>query len=237
MKSKMTPKTRHAIIQWIVQSILGWIGYGVLIFLTAGKLDWIWGWAILAVIGAFLAAHPILLIPINPDLLAEREKGVWDREVKAWDKWVTALAAGVFPVASWIVAGLDIRFHWSRDLPLGVHLIGLLVMVLGFALFLWAMTSNAFFSEGVRIQSERGHTVATNGPYRYVRHPGYAGAILSQLSTPFLLGSPWALIPSLISGFLYLLRTHMEDTTLQAELPGYQAYTRQTRYRLLPGVW
>jgi protein-S-isoprenylcysteine O-methyltransferase Ste14 len=85
---------------------------------------------------------------------------------------------------------LDNRLQWTGILPLGYHLGGLLVMIIGYALFLWAMACNAFFSEGVRIQTERDHSVTSSGPYRYVRHPGYIGAILSQLATPFLLGSP-----------------------------------------------
>jgi len=99
------------------------------------------------------------------------------------------------------------------------------------------MASNAFFSEGVRIQEERGHVVATGGPYRYVRHPGYVGAMLAQLATPFLLGSPWAFVPGVGSVALYAVRTHLEDRTLIEELPGYREYARRIRYRLLPGVW
>ena len=233
----MKPETRQSIIKWIVQAILGWFCYGAVILLAAGRLDWVWGWVILGVIGIFLAAHPLILIPINPELLAEREKGTQARPVKAWDRWITAFAAGVFPIAAWIVAGLDFRFRWTAGLPLGYHLGGLLVMVLAYALFLWAMASNAFFAEGVRIQTERGHAVASNGPYRFVRHPGYVGAILAQVSTPFLLGSPWALIPSIASGALYVLRTHLEDQTLRQELPGYAEYAQRTRHRLLPGIW
>jgi protein-S-isoprenylcysteine O-methyltransferase Ste14 len=232
----MKPEARQSIIKWIVKAFLGWIGYGVMLFLSSGKLNWIWGWAILGVVGVFLAAHPLILVPINPELLAEREKGSQDQPVKAWDKWITALAGG-FMIASWIVAGLDFRFHWTTGLPLGYHISGLSVMVLGYALFLWAMASNAFFAEGVRIQTERGHTVASSGPYRFVRHPGYVGAILAQVSTPFLLGSPWALIPSIASGVLYVLRTHLEDQTLRQELPGYVEYAQRTRFRLFPGVW
>jgi protein-S-isoprenylcysteine O-methyltransferase Ste14 len=113
----------------------------------------------------------------------------------------------------------------------------MVVMALGYALFLWAMASNAFFAEGVRIQRERGHTVTAGGPYRYVRHPGYVGAILSQAATPFLLGSAWALIPTAASAALYVARTYLEDKTLREELPGYKEYAQQIRYRLLPGVW
>lgn len=231
------PEVRHEILKWITQSALGLVGFGLILFLCAGSLSWVWGWVLLGVLAAFLAAHPLILIPINPALLAEREQGLYDPRVKSWDRWITMLAAGVFPLAAWVVAGLDVRFNWAGSLSLAVHLCGLLVMVLGYALFLWAMASNAFFAEGVRIQEERGHTVAKGGPYRIVRHPGYAGAILSFLAMPFLLGSLWAFIPSLVGALLYVLRTYLEDRTLMEELPGYTAYAQQTRSRLLPGLW
>jgi len=233
----ISPEERREIVKWIVQAALGLVGYGLLLFLTAGRLNWIWGWVLLGVLAAFLAAHPLILIPINPALLVERERGLRDPRVKSWDRWIAALAAGVFPLASWVVAGLDVRFGWAGSLPLAAHLGGLLVTLLGFALFLWAMASNAFFAEGVRIQAERGHVVATGGPYGCVRHPGYAGAILSLLATPFLLGSLWAVIPSLVAALLYIVRTWLEDKTLMDELPGYETYTRQTPSRLLPGIW
>jgi protein-S-isoprenylcysteine O-methyltransferase Ste14 len=237
IRNSISPEERREIIKWIVQAALGLVGYGLLLFFSAGRLDWVWGWVLLALLAAFLAAHPLILIPINPALLAERERGLFDPRVKPWDRWITALAGGVFPLASWVVAGLDVRFGWAGALPLAAHLGGLLVTVLGYALFLWAMASNAFFAEGVRIQTERGHTVATGGPYGCIRHPGYAGAILSMLATPFLLGSLWAVIPSLVAALLYVARTWLEDKTLMEELPGYTAYARRTRSRLLPGIW
>ena len=235
--SNMSPETRREIVKWIVQSALGLVGYAIILFLAAGTLDWIWGWVLLAVLGAFLAAHPLILIPINPELLAQREKGLLEKGVKPWDRWVAFFGGGILPMASWIVAGLDVRFGWTGPLPLAVHLGGLAAMVLGFAQFLWAMASNAFFAVGVRIQTERGHTVAPGGPSRFVRHPGYSGAILALVATPFLLGSLWALIPALAGSALYVLRTALEDRTLRAELPGYEAFTHQTRYRLVPRVW
>ena len=233
----MTPEVRRAIIKWIAQSALGVIGYGLVLFLVAGRWDWAWGWVLLGVLTAFLAAHPLILVPVNPELLVERGRGIRSPGVKGWDRWVAALAAGVTPVASWVVAALDSRLGWTGPIPLVYHIAGLLIMVLGLALFLWAMASNAFFSEGVRIQEERGHVAATGGPYRAVRHPGYVGAILAQLATPLLLGSPWATIPSVASAVLYVLRTYLEDRTLMEELSGYREYARRTRYRLLPGVW
>ncbi len=236
MKRKITPQVQRKITRWVVQAALGVVGYGLILFLAAGTVDWIWGWAQLIIIAAFLAAHPLILIPVNPELLAEREKGFRDQGVKTWDKWIAGLAAGMlFPL--WVVAGLDVRFRWTGGMPIALHLGGLLANILGYALFLWAMSSNAFFSEGVRIQEERGHTVATGGPYRYVRHPGYAGAIVAGMATPFLLGSLWGLIPAVLSATLYVVRTGLEDRTLMKELPGYKEYAQQTRSRLFPSLW
>jgi protein-S-isoprenylcysteine O-methyltransferase Ste14 len=233
----INPDTRREITRWIVQSFIGLVGYALLLFLAAGKLNWVWGWVLLGVLFLFLAAHPILLIPINPELLAERERGLLAEGVPAWDRWIAMLAAGLFPVISWVIAGLDVRFGWTGSLPLVVHALGLLGNLLGYGLFLWAMVSNAFFAEGVRIQEERGHRVATGGPYRYVRHPGYLGAIVALLVTPCLLGSLWAFVPASLAAVLYMVRTALEDRTLMAELPGYQDYAQQTRFRLLPWIW
>jgi protein-S-isoprenylcysteine O-methyltransferase Ste14 len=236
MKQKITPRVRREIVKWIVQAAFGLVAYGLILFLAAGTVNWIWGWAQLIILAAFLAAHPLLLIPINPELLAEREKGIFDKGVKPWDKWIAALAGGAL-LPLWVVAGLDVRFQWTGGMPLTFHVGGLLANSLGYALFMWAMVSNAFFSEGVRIQEERGHRVATGGPYRYVRHPGYAGAIVAGLATPFLLGSLWGLIPAVLSAALYVVRTGLEDKVLIEELPGYREYAQQTCCRLLPGVW
>ena len=232
----MTPQVRQGVIKWIVQAAVGVVGYAAIIFLSAGTLRWFWGWAFVIVLALSLIAHPLILLPINPELLAERQKGSLDEGVKSWDKWITMLS-GVLMILSWIIAGLDFRLGWSPPLPLAIHLAGLLFTLLGYGLFMWAMASNAFFSEGVRIQTERGHTVASGGPYAIVRHPGYVGVIVAHLATPFLLGSLWALIPSVLLAALFVLRTSLEDKTLTAELPGYAAYTQETRYRLLPGVW
>ena len=237
MAQEISQEDRKTILKWCIQSAGGLVGYAAIIFLAAGRLDWLWGWVFIGLTAIFLASHVVLLVPINPDLLVERAGGLRQEGGKRWDRWVAALAGGVFPVASWYVAGLDLRFSWSSPKPLAVHLIGLGAVALGFALFMWAMVSNAYFSEVVRIQEDRGHQVATDGPYRFVRHPGYSGAILSLLGSPLLLGSWWAFIPAVIGIGGYVLRTALEDRTLQLELEGYQAYTEQVHYRLIPGVW
>jgi len=234
---KISPEDRTAIIKWCIQSAVGLACYAAILSLTAGRLDWVWGWVFISLTALFMASHVVLLVPNDPGLLVERAGGLRQEGGKRWDRWLSALSAGVFPFASWIVAALDLRFTWSSPKPLAVHLIGMGAVALGFALFMWAMVSNAFFSEVVRIQEDRGHQVATDGPYRFVRHPGYTGAILSFLGTPLLLGSWWAFIPTVIGVGGYVLRTALEDRTLQLELEGYRAYTVRVNYRLIPGVW
>ena len=233
----MKPQTRRKIVLWCVQSALGLVGYAVIIFLAAGSIRWVWGWALLAVLAAVLPGQVIVLVPINPDLLAERQEGFRPEGTKRWDRWLTMSAASLGTVVMWVIAGLEVRLRWTAGMALPAHIAGVAVTVLGYALFLWAMASNAFFAEGVRIQRERGHTVATGGPYRFVRHPGYVGAILGIAGGPFLLGSWWALAPAALSLAGYVIRTALEDRTLLEELLGYREYAQRTRYRLVPRVW
>ena len=233
----MKPQTRRKIVLWCVQSALGLVGYAVIIFLAAGSIRWVWGWALLAVLAAVLPGQVIVLVPINPDLLAERQEGFRPEGTKRWDRWLTMSAASLGTVVMWVIAGLEVRLRWTAGMALPAHIAGVAVTVLGYALFLWAMASNAFFAEGVRIQRERGHTVATGGPYRFVRHPGYVGAILGIAGGPFLLGSWWALAPAALSLAGYVIRTALEDRTMLEELPGYGEYAERTRYRIVPRVW
>jgi len=120
---------------------------------------------------------------------------------------------------------------------MAIQLAALVVWLLGDAFSKWAAVSNRFYSRVVRIQRDRGHTVVTDGPYRYMRHPGYAGALVAALATPIVLGSLWALVAAGTLSLLLVIRTALEDKTLREELPDYTEYTQRTRYRLVPGVW
>ncbi|HEY4723917.1 MAG TPA: isoprenylcysteine carboxylmethyltransferase family protein, partial [Anaerolineae bacterium] len=155
---------------------------------------------------------------------------------KTWDTALLGLY-GVAMMIMWIVAGLDMRYAWSSGILPPAQIVAGLMVIAGYALVVWATGTNAFFSQVVRIQTERGHTVVSSGPYRLVRHPAYVGMILVALSSPIMLGSWWALIAGVVSAALVVTRTALEDKTLQAELAGYKDYAERTRYRLLPGVW
>lgn len=213
---------------------MGLVVMGVALFWSAGQIDWWPAWAALGVMLAWITATAIVILRVNPDLLAERlgpRKGA-----KPWDTAILSIL-GLTQLVRYIVAGLDQRFSWTGGFPLAAQIAALVLCALGYALFVWAIASNAYFSQVVRIQLQRGHTVATGGPYRYVRHPAYAGAILYELAVPVLLASWWSFIASALGAVLLILRTALEDRTLQAELTGYADYARQVRHRLLPGIW
>ena len=201
-----------------------------ILFLAAGRRDLPWFWAVLAVHTSLMT---VAMSAIDPDLRRERIKpgpGGKDRYLR--------LIAMPFLLAHLIVAGLDVgRFQWSRPVPAGVQAVALLGYAAGMALSVYAMASNRFFSPVVRIQHERGHTLVTSGPYRFVRHPGYVGAILASACGGVALGSWWSLVPLAPFAVLFLRRTAVEDRMLRADLDGYAGYAERVRYRLVPGLW
>lgn len=227
MKSKQTAL-------YFLDQALSILAVAVALFWSSGRFDWWPVWGIIAVWLVWFGAVDIVLLRINPDLLAERiapPKGA-----KTWDKIILS-SIRLIQLARYILAGLDLRYGWTQNFPPAAQIAGLVVCLLATAVFAWAMASNAYFSQVVRIQSDRGHTVVTGGPYRYVRHPSYAGMLLFELSLSTLLASWWAILAGGVCAVLFVVRTALEDRTLQAELEGYADYARRVRYRLLPGVW
>ncbi len=181
-----------------------------------------------------LVAASFVMIPHRREVIEERSKGT--KGGKRWDYWLTQLI--IIPSLGLLVlAGLDQRWSWTAPLPLWAGLTGGFLFLLGYALVLWAMYSNKFFSQVVRIQTERGHVAVTAGPYRIIRHPGYMGMTTSMLGAVFLLDCIFGLACFLLYLVLVILRTSREDQTLRAELPGYPEYAARTRFRLIPGVW
>jgi protein-S-isoprenylcysteine O-methyltransferase Ste14 len=222
------------IVKRMVQVALLVAFMAVVLFLSSGRLNWMWAWIFIGLNLIGVLINSIILLRYNPETIAERAEA---EGMKDWDKIVSGLWAVTYYILMLLVAGLDTRFGWTPLLALALYVAGGIVFVLGFAFFSWAMISNAYFTAVVRIQAERGQTICTTGPYRFVRHPGYVGAIIQSLATPLLLGSLWALIPGGVAAILMVTRTALEDQTLHQELDGYQDYAQQVRYRLLPGIW
>jgi protein-S-isoprenylcysteine O-methyltransferase Ste14 len=204
-----------------------------ILFLAAGRLDWIWAWIFIGINLAVVLVNGTILMRTNPEIVAERGR---PKEVKNWDKAVSGLWALAQYLAIPLVAGLDARFGWTR-VGIAWNIAGAVVFTAGMALFGWAMITNAYFSTAARIQSDRGQTVCRSGPYRFVRHPGYSGTVLQSMGTSFLLGSLWSLIPTAAAVACMVARTVLEDRMLQNELPGYKDFARDVPHRLVPGVW
>ena len=228
------PGAVAALWKRILQVMIGTVLQALVLFLSSGRLGWLSAWAYLAVYAGLMAFNMFILLPRNPELMAERAR--MQEGTKAWDRVLVPLV-GYSPLLYLLVAGLDERFGWSLRLAAWTPFVALLLVALGYGLGVWVVASNPFFSGTVRIQMERGHTVVSTGPYRYVRHPGYVGTILYTLATPLLLGSLWALVPAGLTTCLVVVRTALEDKTLRQELDGYEEYACQVRYRLLPGIW
>jgi protein-S-isoprenylcysteine O-methyltransferase Ste14 len=227
------PNLAGGILARVLQIAVVFGVIGAVLFVAAGRLDWPWAWLMLGIYLASVAVNATAMRH-HPETVAERGRPA---EMKRWDQVISGLWGLAQFLLVPLVAGLDERFGWTAELAAAWHLAGALAFAAGLALFGWAMVTNAYFSTVVRIQAERGHTVCRSGPYRWVRHPGYVGAILQSLAMPLLLGSAWALAPGVAAAALMTLRTALEDRTLQAELPGYREYAQEVRYRLVPGVW
>ncbi len=223
------------------KAVLGFAAYLLLaplvLLLAGGEAAWFAAWAytvlaIVAVIGSRLIA-----LKVSPEMLVERSRAGEVQGVPAWDRMLVFIVALAGPLATVLVAGLDHRFRWPPHFALATQVTGGVVLALAYAFSSWAMVSNRFFSAVVRIQAERGHQVVRSGPYAIVRHPAYAGGILAMLVTPLMLDAAWSIVPAACVAAAMIVRTALEDRTLQERLPGYREFCSSVRFRLIPGVW
>ncbi|WP_297798278.1 isoprenylcysteine carboxylmethyltransferase family protein [uncultured Eudoraea sp.] len=209
----------------LVLLIIGW------------DLAWWQGWLYSVLFLVIGIGSRVLAEKRHPGLMAERGKFGKDQNVKPWDKVLAPLMAISLSFPLFIVAGLDHHFGWSPVFPIWLNILGFILIILGYVFASWAIVENRFFSSVTRIQMERGHVVCDSGPYRIVRHPGYAGNILALPGIVLALGSVWTIIPVILALIIAVIRTALEDKTLQVELSGYRDYVRRVRYRLIPGVF
>jgi len=222
--------------QWI-GLIVVYLSMPLILFVCGGDFGWWQAWVYTLLIVAIGMGGRILGERRHPGLTAERQNVEKIQNAKAWDKVLAPLMALSISFPLMIVAGLDHRFGWSPVFPLWLIVLGIFLTALGYAISAWAFIENRFFSSVVRIQKDRGHAVCDSGPYRIVRHPGYAGNILPLLGIVLALGSVWTVIPAVVALVIAIVRTALEDRTLQEELPGYREYAHRVRYRLFPGIY
>jgi protein-S-isoprenylcysteine O-methyltransferase Ste14 len=221
-------------IQLLVKSFAGICFFILILFISAGRIDYYQGWifSAMSLLGLLMNIAPS---NVDTELLHERSKP--PKDAKQWDKLILTVSA-LTTIIAYIIAGLDSgRYQWSPKLPWGICFLGIVLMFIGQLLFLIAKKTNRFFSSVMRIQNDRGHSVCETGPYRFVRHPGYLGMIITWIGFPLLLGSVWSTIPIVLAIILLFVRTSFEDRTLIKELKGYNQYIQKTRYKLVPGIW
>lgn len=232
----MTDTQKTFTLRVVIQMILVVLVAPFLPMIVSGQWDWWQAWAYaVASISAFIVSR-LIANRRHPDLIKERARFMEAKDTKPWDK-VLAPLLGLGSILILVAAGLEKYYVQTPASSLIWNLIALFGILLGYGFSSWALIENRFFSGTVRIQTERGHHVVSTGPYRIVRHPGYAGGMLGYLFIPLLLDSLWAWIPTLLLCVVMVVRTALEDKTLQAELPGYKEFAQKTRYRLLPWIW
>lgn len=227
---------KYALRQWS-RLATAYLMIPLMLFICGGD----WGWW-----QAWFYAPLIILIGIggrvwaewrHPGLTATRQDRDTIRLAKTWDKVLAPLMALSIAYPTVIVAGLDHRYDWSPDFPVWVNIIGFCLILPGYAFAAWAVAENRFFYSVVCIRKDQGHRVCESGPYRVLRHPGYAGNIYALFGIALALGTLWALIPAIAATIVSIIRTALEDRALQQDLPGYTDYARRVRYRLFPMLY
>jgi protein-S-isoprenylcysteine O-methyltransferase Ste14 len=223
------------IAKLLLQNTTFLVAIGVLLFVSAGSLDWPAAWLFLAVSAILGPACGWWLAKTDPALLAERMRPTFQADQPAADKKFMLIFMAALPI--WLVAiGLDRRVH-GLDVPLVLQVLGLAMYLLSTAFIMWVFRENSFAAPVVKIQAERHHRVVSSGPYAFVRHPMYSGIMLFFVGVPLLLGSWWGVAMAPLFAVLFGIRARIEERALVEGLPGYADYTARVRYRLVPGLW
>ena len=208
---------------------------GVIMFLPAGDIRWAEGWLFLGVFLALTVVATVYLWRANPDIFVARIR-VTRAGSKRWDKVMVTLLMLSFMVLFPLAALDSARFHWSH-VPAWLIVLGYVPLCVGFLISIWGEAVNKFAEPTVRIQTDRGHKVIDTGPYAIIRHPLYSGALLMFAGIPLTLGSYWSFLPAAAATIVLVVRTILEDRTLQMELAGYKDYAARVPHRLIPDIW
>ena len=224
-------------LRYLARLFLSLLAQAIVFFAAANQLDLPRAWLFFALTFLYYLLSFIILYWSNPNLIQHRGGSAFREDSKQWDKYILLIYTLLGVYGQFFVAGWDLGHVQWFYLGWEYLVVGIILFIISDVLIVWAMVQNPFFEPTVRIQKERNQRVISNGPYRIVRHPGYLSGILWHLAMPLIFGSGLTLVYSLLIVVLLVVRTYLEDKTLQAELEGYQGYTRKTRHRLLPGVW
>jgi protein-S-isoprenylcysteine O-methyltransferase Ste14 len=223
------------IARLLLQNLMWTVGLGALLFLPAGTLHWPAAWLYVATTAVLGLAGGLWLAKVDPALLEERMRPMMQKGQPAADKKFM-LVFGFAALIWFMVIGFDRRWHWS-EMPTALQALGYVLLLAATAFMLRVVRENSFAAPVVKVQAERGHRVIDTGPYAFVRHPMYSGAVLYFAAMALLLGSWWGLALSPVFFMLFSVRAKFEERALIDGLPGYADYLARVRYRLVPGVW
>lgn len=219
----------------IFKNIISYVISAIIFFLCSGSISVLRGWIyyILVISGAIINNY--ILLKYNPEVLNSR--GEEGSNTKVWDKKILGIyfLVHIFIISS--ISGLDVvRYEWSK-LSNVYMLLGILLYTISLFICTWAMVINKHFEGTVRVQTEKNHMVISEGPYKYIRHPGNLGMFLASFIQPLIIGSIYAFIPSIFAAIMVVIRTQMEDEMLQKELEGYKEYSQKVNFKLIPKIW
>ena len=221
--------------KYLISSIVSIGVYSAMIFLGAGTVYWLQGWLY---VGSMIILSIVTLTVLveKPKLLEERFLLPIQKGQKGWDKIFHVILLPMY--YCWLpLNGIDaVRYRWS-DMPWQINLIGAIGLGISFYIFRAVFKANPFAIQIVRSESQPGQHVITTGPYAHVRHPMYTGAILLFSCGSLLMGSLYGFTIGVCIAILYVIRTAMEDKTLERELQGYTDYEQKVKYRLIPMIW
>jgi protein-S-isoprenylcysteine O-methyltransferase Ste14 len=220
----------------LIQNTLWLVILAVILFVAADDWSWLQGWAFIGLnaVGAF--GISFWLLRRDPALLEQRMSSPMRKDQRPGDRLLITLLGIVY--LGWIATMAVDGHRFAIDSnPLWGQALGAVAIVGCYVLVILVFRANSFAAPQVRVQDERAQTVVSSGPYRYVRHPMYSGALLMFIGGPMLLGSQWALAGSAVMIVLLIARILGEERLLLQDLPGYEAYAQQVKYRLFPGLW
>lgn len=225
---------KYSIPKLIFRAIIYLVFMFALIFISAGRINYLQGW-LFYLNYVFIVVLSFYLFKDKKEFIKERMNP--GKGIKWWDRVFFVFLIPLYLLVL-VIGSLDSgRFYWTDNFPFWLSISGIILFNIFNAFIYWAMYVNTFFSSVVRIQKDRNQIVIKDGPYSIIRHPGYTGIIGLMFAIPLVLGSVYAIIPTVFVVILFIIRTYLEDKTLQQELVGYPEYMQEVQYRLIPKIW
>jgi protein-S-isoprenylcysteine O-methyltransferase Ste14 len=217
------------------------LGAAILLLAPAGLLTGVWSWprawTFLAGLTIVQCAGSAILALARPASFAVRQQGLIaprERRQPLIDA-IGSVAYG-FCLMAWLVfIPLDVfRLHLLAAPAPALSFTGGLAALAGVVVTNLAIAQNRFAAPTIHDQGEEGQEVIQTGLYSLIRHPLYAGNLLLFAGAALWLGSYAALIATTVFLAATLARIVIEEAYLRELLPGYAAYARRVRGRLIP---